>query len=152
MKKERALTRLRRVSFKLPTDSITLADILVRALTRLRRVIFKLPTDSRWVAYGDAISHQLAVVIKFNFFKSLFKLFLTTHPQFLAIMGLNPVKIPGIKRKISKRFDCYEHKTLEEYFRVEFFGVIDAASYTILIPQIWSDTIVSPECCLQGRW
>lgn len=51
-------------------------------------------------------------------------------------LGLNPAKITGRKRKIPKRLDeggdGYEHKTLEEYFRVEFFAVIDAANIHLL--------------------
>ena len=64
-----------------------------RALTRLRRVSAMLRN----------ISRQLAIGIKFNFFKTLFKLFLTTHTQFLAIIP-NLILIVSIIIELEREF------------------------------------------------
>ena len=49
------------------------------------------------------ISRQLAIGIKFNFFKTLFKLFLTTHAQFLAIIP-NLILVVSIGIELEREF------------------------------------------------
>ena len=49
------------------------------------------------------ISRQLAMSIKFNFFETLFKLFLTTHTQFLAIIP-NLILVVSVGIELERQF------------------------------------------------